>query len=106
MSNRIHSVYKDMTIEESTRNVDLSDTAQPIKHTQIKWTNYTATPWISALTRLVMLIILSGKIWKGKAWKERSNSGGKKKVQQRNECEGKLTYSFLGRCLCLLLCWT
>lgn len=42
-----------MTIGESIRNVDLGDTAQPIKHAQIKWTNYTATPGTHTLTRLV-----------------------------------------------------
>ena len=61
MSNWINTVCKALTIEESNRNVDLDDTAQPIKHTQIKWTNYTATPGKCTLTRLVKHITLPTK---------------------------------------------
>lgn len=70
-----------MTIEESI--VDLSDTSQPIKHIQIKWINYTVTPWICILIRLVMLTTLSGKTVKDKAWKERSNSVEKKSAEKK-----------------------
>lgn len=77
------TLYKDMTIEESARNVD-HDTAQPIKHTQIKWTNYTAAPWICTLTGLAMLISFSEKILKDKVWKEILKSGGIMCSKERN----------------------
>lgn len=84
------SLCKDMTVEESTRNIDQSNTAQPIKHTQIKWANYTATPWICILTSLVVLLTLSGKVLKDQA-----QGGGN--VQERKECVEKMTYAFLSR---------
>lgn len=53
MSNRISRVCKIPSIEESSKNDDLEDIALQIKHTQIKLTNYTATPGKYTPTRLV-----------------------------------------------------